>query len=207
MRPTDREAAGGQDDRGRRQGARGELSRRDGARGRLRARRSCRRSRSSCASASPSLEEILLGPVRRHARARRALHARRPFLQRSAAGRSVADRVRRRAEGADRHARQPHRAAARRRLRLAPGAIALNAREISDLGAELYKRISDLGGHWVDLGRNLARTVERSTARWARSSRACSSARAGSRSSARRPSAVEIDAEREAAAFREGVAE
>jgi DNA recombination protein RmuC len=39
-------------------------------------------------------------------------------------------------------------------------AIALNAREISELGAELYKRISDLGGHWVDLGRNLARTVE-----------------------------------------------
>jgi DNA recombination protein RmuC len=39
-------------------------------------------------------------------------------------------------------------------------AIALNAREISDLGAELYKRISDLGGHWMDLGKNLARTVE-----------------------------------------------
>jgi DNA recombination protein RmuC len=39
-------------------------------------------------------------------------------------------------------------------------AIALNAREISELGAELYKRISDLGAHWVDLGRNLARTVE-----------------------------------------------
>ena len=27
-------------------------------------------------------------------------------------------------------------------------------------GAELYKRISDLGGHWIELGRNLARTVE-----------------------------------------------
>jgi len=39
-------------------------------------------------------------------------------------------------------------------------AIALNAREISELGAELYKRISDLGGHWIDLGRNLARTVD-----------------------------------------------
>jgi len=39
-------------------------------------------------------------------------------------------------------------------------AIALNAREISELGAELYKRISDLGGHWNDLGRNLARTVD-----------------------------------------------
>lgn len=38
--------------------------------------------------------------------------------------------------------------------------IALNAREISELGAELYKRIADLGGHWVDLGRNLSRTVE-----------------------------------------------
>lgn len=39
-------------------------------------------------------------------------------------------------------------------------AIALNAREISELGAELYKRISDLGGHWIELGKNLARTVE-----------------------------------------------
>jgi len=38
--------------------------------------------------------------------------------------------------------------------------IAVNAREISELGAELYKRISDLGGHWIDLGRNLSRTVE-----------------------------------------------
>jgi DNA recombination protein RmuC len=38
--------------------------------------------------------------------------------------------------------------------------IAANAREISELGAELYKRISDLGGHWIDLGRNLSRTVE-----------------------------------------------
>jgi len=39
-------------------------------------------------------------------------------------------------------------------------AIATNAKEISELGAELYKRISDLGGHWIDLGRNLSRTVE-----------------------------------------------
>jgi DNA recombination protein RmuC len=39
-------------------------------------------------------------------------------------------------------------------------AIAANAKEISDLGAELYKRISDLGGHWIELGRNLGRTVE-----------------------------------------------
>jgi len=38
--------------------------------------------------------------------------------------------------------------------------IALNAREISELGAELYKRIADLGGHWSDIGRNLSRTVE-----------------------------------------------
>ncbi len=38
--------------------------------------------------------------------------------------------------------------------------IAANAKEISELGAELYKRISDLGGHWIDLGRNLSRTVE-----------------------------------------------
>ena len=38
--------------------------------------------------------------------------------------------------------------------------IAMNAKEISELGAELYKRIADLGGHWIDLGRNLSRTVE-----------------------------------------------
>ncbi|MCD6043674.1 MAG: hypothetical protein K0R40_3277 [Burkholderiales bacterium] len=38
--------------------------------------------------------------------------------------------------------------------------IAANAKEISELGAELYKRIADLGGHWIDLGKNLARTVE-----------------------------------------------
>ncbi|TMH41302.1 MAG: DNA recombination protein RmuC [Betaproteobacteria bacterium] len=39
-------------------------------------------------------------------------------------------------------------------------AIAGNAKEISELGAELYKRIADLGGHWLDLGRNLTRTVD-----------------------------------------------
>jgi DNA recombination protein RmuC len=38
--------------------------------------------------------------------------------------------------------------------------IAANAKEISELGAELYKRIADLGGHWIELGRNLSRTVE-----------------------------------------------
>jgi DNA recombination protein RmuC len=39
-------------------------------------------------------------------------------------------------------------------------AIAANAKEISDLGAELYKRLADLGGHWIDIGRSLSRTVE-----------------------------------------------
>lgn len=39
-------------------------------------------------------------------------------------------------------------------------AIAANAKEISELGAELYKRIADLGGHWIDIGKNLNRTVE-----------------------------------------------
>src|SRR5437868_14723673 len=39
-------------------------------------------------------------------------------------------------------------------------AIAGNAKEISELGAELYKRIADLAGHWMDLGRNLTRTVD-----------------------------------------------
>src|SRR5258706_8375289 len=37
---------------------------------------------------------------------------------------------------------------------------ALNAKEISELGAELYKRIADLGGQWIGLGRHLSRTVE-----------------------------------------------
>jgi DNA recombination protein RmuC len=36
----------------------------------------------------------------------------------------------------------------------------VNAKEISELGAELYKRIADLGGHWIELGRNLSRTVD-----------------------------------------------
>jgi DNA recombination protein RmuC len=39
-------------------------------------------------------------------------------------------------------------------------AIAANAKEISALGAELYKRIADLGSHWIDVGRNLTRTVD-----------------------------------------------
>ena len=39
-------------------------------------------------------------------------------------------------------------------------AIAINATEISQLGAELYKRISDLGGHWVDVGKSLNKAVE-----------------------------------------------
>jgi DNA recombination protein RmuC len=39
-------------------------------------------------------------------------------------------------------------------------AIAANAKEISELGAELYKRIADLGGHWIDIGRHLAKTVD-----------------------------------------------
>ena len=39
-------------------------------------------------------------------------------------------------------------------------AIADNAKEISALAAELYKRLSDMGGYWVDLGKNLAKSVE-----------------------------------------------
>jgi len=39
-------------------------------------------------------------------------------------------------------------------------AIAGNAKEISELGAELYKRLSDLGGHWIDVGKSLGRAVE-----------------------------------------------
>ncbi|MGQ0653599.1 MAG: DNA recombination protein RmuC [Betaproteobacteria bacterium] len=39
-------------------------------------------------------------------------------------------------------------------------AIATNAKEISDLGAELYKRLADLGGHWIDMRASLSRTVD-----------------------------------------------
>jgi DNA anti-recombination protein RmuC len=54
-------------------------------------------------------------------------------------------------------------------------AIALNAREISELGAELYKRISDLGAATGSTSAGVSRAPWRpSTAPWARSSRACS---------------------------------
>jgi DNA recombination protein RmuC len=38
--------------------------------------------------------------------------------------------------------------------------IAESAKEISELGRELYKRIADMGGHWTKLGRNLGNVVE-----------------------------------------------
>jgi DNA recombination protein RmuC len=38
--------------------------------------------------------------------------------------------------------------------------LAQNAAEISRLGRELYKRLSDMGSHWVKLGRSLDRAVE-----------------------------------------------
>jgi len=37
--------------------------------------------------------------------------------------------------------------------------LAQNAQEISELGRELYKRISDLGGHFASLGKNLNQAV------------------------------------------------
>ncbi len=39
-------------------------------------------------------------------------------------------------------------------------AIAQNAKEISALGAELYKRLSDMGSHWSEVGKNLSRSVD-----------------------------------------------
>lgn len=39
-------------------------------------------------------------------------------------------------------------------------ALARNAQEISMLGKELYKRLSDLTGHWVKLGKNLGSAME-----------------------------------------------
>jgi DNA recombination protein RmuC len=38
--------------------------------------------------------------------------------------------------------------------------LAENAAEISTLGKELYKRLSDMGDHWTKLGRSLERAVE-----------------------------------------------
>lgn len=38
--------------------------------------------------------------------------------------------------------------------------IAENAKEISALAAELYKRLSDMGGHWVDVGDALGKSVD-----------------------------------------------
>jgi DNA recombination protein RmuC len=38
--------------------------------------------------------------------------------------------------------------------------IAQNAKEISALAAELYKRLSDMGGHWADLGDALGKSVD-----------------------------------------------
>ena len=38
--------------------------------------------------------------------------------------------------------------------------LAANAQEISDLGKDLYKRISDMGGHFSDVGSKLGKAVE-----------------------------------------------
>ena len=35
-----------------------------------------------------------------------------------------------------------------------------NAQKISDLGQELYKRLSDMGGHLTKVGRNLSQAVD-----------------------------------------------
>ena len=65
-------------------------------------------------------------------------------------------------------------------------AIAANAKEISELGAELYKRIADLAVTGSTSGAISRRRSMRSTARWARSSRGCWSRHAGFASSAPR---------------------
>jgi DNA recombination protein RmuC len=38
--------------------------------------------------------------------------------------------------------------------------LSRHAQEVSDLGHELYKRISDMGGHWSKMGRSLTSAVE-----------------------------------------------
>jgi len=73
-------------------------------------------------------------------------------------------------------------------------AIATNAKEISDLGAELYKRLADLGGHWIDMRTSLSRTVDAfNSAVGSLESRVLVSARRFKELGAA-PSAVEIDA-------------
>jgi DNA recombination protein RmuC len=37
--------------------------------------------------------------------------------------------------------------------------IAENAKEISELGREVHKRVSDMASHWIKLGRNLSNSV------------------------------------------------
>jgi DNA recombination protein RmuC len=73
-------------------------------------------------------------------------------------------------------------------------AIATNAKEISDLGAELYKRLADLGGHWIDMRTSLSRTVDAfNSAVGSLESRVLVSARRFKELGAA-PSALEIDA-------------
>ena len=43
---------------------------------------------------------------------------------------------------------------------MAAGKIAENAAEISALGKDLYKRLSDMGDHWNRVGRSLERAVD-----------------------------------------------
>jgi len=73
-------------------------------------------------------------------------------------------------------------------------AIATNAKEISELGAELYKRLADLGGHWIDMRASLSRTVDSfNSAVGSLESRVLVSARRFKELGAA-PSSVEIDA-------------
>jgi DNA recombination protein RmuC len=39
-------------------------------------------------------------------------------------------------------------------------ALAVNAREVADLGKQLYERIASLAGHWSDVGQKLGKAVE-----------------------------------------------
>ena len=60
--------------------------------------------------------------------------------------------------------------------------IAESAREVSDLGRELYKRLSTMGAHFAKLGRRSTARSMRTTRRSARSSGRCSCRRGGSSS-------------------------